>query len=117
MMKPLEGGKKRYLKPSFRKTPLIGMPHLLYEDGGKFKRLSVTANSTRLSLLPHIVNHSSMYVLHSEYLRGKAVSPDRWNLLGRTARALGLTKGNYFPLTNTVNSSEISSLRESEMGS
>jgi len=39
MMMLLEGGKKRYLKHSFGKTPLIGVPHLLYEDGGKFRRV------------------------------------------------------------------------------
>jgi hypothetical protein len=39
MIKLLEGDKKRYLKHSFRKGPLIGVPHLLYEDGGKFKRV------------------------------------------------------------------------------
>jgi hypothetical protein len=32
MIKLLEGGKKRYLKHSFGKTPVIGVPHLLYED-------------------------------------------------------------------------------------
>jgi hypothetical protein len=39
MMKLLEGSKKRYLKHSFGKTPVIGVPHLLYGDGGKFKRV------------------------------------------------------------------------------
>jgi hypothetical protein len=84
---------------------------------GSLNALSVTANSTRLSLLPQFMNHPSMCLLHLEYLRGKSVSPDRWNFLGRTAIAHGLTKGNYFPLTNTINSSEMSSLRESEIGS
>jgi hypothetical protein len=32
MMKLLEGGKKRYLKHSFGKTPVKDVPHLLYED-------------------------------------------------------------------------------------
>ena len=62
---------------------------------GSLNAVSFTANSTRLSLLPQFMNHPSMCVLHLEYLRGKSVSPDRWNFLGRTAIAHGLTKGKF----------------------
>jgi len=61
MMKPLEGGKKRYLKHSFRKTPLIGVRHLLYEDGGKFKRvISYCEFDSTVIIAPYC--QSSFYV-------------------------------------------------------
>jgi len=61
MMKLLEGGKKRYLKHSFRKTPLIGVPHLLHEDGGKFKRGIVYCEFDQTVIIAPIYE-SSFYV-------------------------------------------------------